>query len=58
MAIQIGGTTVIDNSRNLNVGIATFTRLDVPPVPITFSPGIGATDVALTLILSLLLMVQ
>jgi hypothetical protein len=47
MAIQIGGTTVIDNSRNLNVGIATFTRLDVPPVPITFSPGIGVTDVAL-----------
>ena len=46
MAIQIGGTTVIDNSRNLNVGIATFTRLDVPPTPLTFSPAIGATDVA------------
>ena len=45
MAIQIGGTTVIDNSRNLNVGIATFTRLDVPPIPITFSPAIGATSV-------------
>ena len=48
MAIQIGGTTVIDNSRNLNVGIATFTRLDVPPVPITFSPAIGATGVSLS----------
>ena len=47
MAIQIGGTTVIDNSRNLNVGIGTFTRLDVPPVPITFSPSIGATNVSL-----------
>jgi hypothetical protein len=47
MAIQIGGTTVIDNSRNLNVGIATFTRLDVPPIPITFSPSIGATNVSL-----------
>ena len=46
MAIQIGGTTVIDDSRNLNVGIATFTRLDVPPVPFTFSPAIGATSVA------------
>ena len=48
MAIQIGGTTVIDNSRNLNVGIATFTRLDVPPTPLTFSPAIGATGVSLT----------
>ena len=48
MAIQIGGTTVIDNSRNLNVGIATFTRLDVPPIPITFSPAIGATGVSLS----------
>ena len=47
MAIQIGGTTVIDNSRNLNVGIATFTRLDVPPTPLTFSPAIGATGVSL-----------
>ena len=45
MAIQIGGTTVIDNSRNINAGIGTFTRLDVPPVPITFSPAIGATGV-------------
>ena len=48
MAIQIGGTTVIDNSRNFNVGIATFTRLDVPPIPITFSPAIGATGVSLS----------
>ena len=46
MAIQIGGTTVIDNNRNINAGIATFTRLDVPPIPITFSPAIGATSVA------------
>ena len=48
MAIQIGGTTVIDNSRNINAGIGTFTRLDVPPVPITFSPAIGATGVSLS----------
>jgi len=47
MAIKISGTTVIDDSRNLNVGIATFTALNVPPVPITFSPAIGATGVAL-----------
>jgi len=47
MAIKISGTTVIDDSRNLNVGIATFTALNVPPVPITFSPAIGATGVSL-----------
>jgi len=47
MAIKISGTTVIDDSRNLNAGIATFTRLDVPPVPLTFSPSIGATGVSL-----------
>ncbi len=29
MAIQIGGTTVIDNSRNINAGIATFTGINV-----------------------------
>jgi len=47
MSIKISGTTVIDDNRNLNVGIATFTSLNVPPVPITFSPAIGATDVSL-----------
>ena len=47
MSIKISGTTVIDDNRNISAGIATFTRLDVPPVPITFSPSIGATDVAL-----------
>jgi hypothetical protein len=47
MAVKILGTTVIDNSRNFNVGIATFTRLDVAPIPITFSPGVGVTFVAL-----------
>jgi hypothetical protein len=38
MAIQIGGTTVIDNNRNANGGICTATSINVPPVPITFSP--------------------
>ena len=47
MSIKISGTTVIDDNRNISAGIATFTRLDVPPVPITFSPAIGATGVAL-----------
>ena len=47
MAIQIGGTTVIDNNRNANGGICTATSINVPPVPIIFSPGIGVTDVAL-----------
>ena len=46
MAIKISGTTVIDNSRNANGGICTVTRLNVPPVPFTFSPAIGATSVA------------
>jgi hypothetical protein len=45
MAIKISGTTVIDDSRNVNAGIATFTGLDVPPIPITFSPADGATSV-------------
>ena len=44
MAIKVSGTTVIDDDSNVNAGIATFTRLDVPPVPITFSPGIGVTN--------------
>ena len=48
MAIQIGGTTVIDNNRNANGGICTATRVDVPPVPIIFSPAIGATNVGLS----------
>ena len=45
MSIKISGTTVIDDSRNINAGIVTVTRLDVPPVPITFSPANGATAV-------------
>jgi hypothetical protein len=46
MSIKILGTTVIDNSRNVNVGIITGTRLDIPPSPIVFSPSNGATGVA------------
>jgi hypothetical protein len=34
-------------SDTITVGVLTATRLDVPPVPITFSPSIGATSVAL-----------
>ena len=45
MAIKIAGTTVIDDSRNVNVGITTFTSIVSPPVPIVFSPAIGATSV-------------
>lgn len=44
MAIQISGTTVIDNSRNVNAGVGTFSKLDVPPNPLTFSPADGAVD--------------
>ena len=34
-------------SDTITVGVLTATRLDVPPIPITFSPSIGATGVAL-----------
>ena len=47
MAIKISGTTVIDNDRNLNVGILTASSLDVPPQVLTFSPADGATSVSL-----------
>jgi len=33
-------------SDTITVGVLTATRLDVPPVPITFSPAIGATGVS------------
>jgi hypothetical protein len=44
MAIQISGTTVIDNSRNINAGIGTFTNLNVTPQPLLFSPSDGSID--------------
>ena len=47
MAIQVSGTTVIDNDRNANAGVVTATSLDVNPVATTFSPTDGASDVAL-----------
>ena len=34
-------------SDTITVGVLTATRLDVPPIPITFSPAIGSTNVAL-----------
>ena len=47
MAIQVSGVNVIDDQRNLNVGILTATSIDVPPQAITFSPSDGASDVAI-----------
>ena len=47
MAIQVSGVTVIDNNRNVNVGILTASSLDVPPQAITFSPTDGSSDNAL-----------
>ena len=44
MAIKVSGTTVIDDSRNINAGVATFSSLDVTPEVITFSPTDGATN--------------
>ena len=48
MAIQVSGVNVIDNERNLNVGVLTATSLDVPPQAITFSPTDNSSDVAIT----------
>ena len=48
MAIQVSGVNVIDNQRNLNVGVLTATSLDVPPSVISFSPTDGSSDVSLT----------
>ena len=48
MAIKVSGTVVIDNDRNANTGILTATSLDIDPLPITFSPTDGSSDVSLT----------
>ena len=48
MAIQVSGVNVIDDQRNLNVGILTATSVDVPPQAISFSPSDGSSDVSLT----------
>jgi len=48
MAIKVSGTTVIDNERNANAGVVTATSLQVNPLPITFSPTDGSSDVSLT----------
>jgi hypothetical protein len=47
MAIRINNNTVIDDSRNVNAGIGTFTALDIKPRPITFSPTDGATGISI-----------
>ena len=48
MAIKVSGTVVVDNDRNINAGILTATSLDIDPLPITFSPTDGSSDVSLT----------
>ena len=48
MAIKVSGVNVIDNERNLNVGVLTATSLDVPPQAITFSPTDGSSDVSVS----------
>ena len=48
MAIQVSGVNIIDNDRNLNVGVLTATSLDVAPSVISFSPTDGSSDVSLT----------
>jgi hypothetical protein len=46
IGVGIGTDGSVNTTGNISAGIATFTRLDVPPIPITFSPADGATDVA------------
>ena len=48
MAIQVSGVNVIDNERNVNVGVLTATALELNPLPISFSPTDGSSDVSLT----------
>ena len=48
MAIQVSGVNVIDNERNASAGVVTATSLDINPLPITFSPTDGSSDVSLT----------
>ena len=50
MAIQVGGTTVIDNSRNIvNIGIATITTLNVGTGgTIITTTGIGSVGIGIT----------
>ena len=48
MAIQVSGVNVIDDERNLNVGVLTATSLDVPPQAITFSPTDNSSDVTIS----------
>jgi len=43
--VGIGTTGSIDTSGNITAGVATFRSINIPPVPITFSPAIGATGV-------------
>ena len=43
--VGIGTTGSINTSGNITAGVATFRSINVPPVPITFSPAIGATSV-------------
>ena len=42
-----GNATGLSGSPNITVGVLTATSINVPPIPITFSPSIGATNVSL-----------
>jgi len=45
--VGIGSTGSINTTGSISAGAATFTSLNIPPQPITFSPAIGATGVSL-----------
>jgi hypothetical protein len=45
--VGIGSTGSINTTGSISAGDATFTSLNIPPQPITFSPAIGATGVSL-----------
>lgn len=44
MAIKVSGVNVIDDDRNLNVGVLTATSIDAPIEPLRFWPVDGSDD--------------
>ena len=46
MAIQVSGVDVIDNDRNVNVGIITANSIDVTPATLSFSPADGSSSIS------------
>jgi len=46
VGVLTGNATGLSGTPNITVGVLTATSINIPPVPITFSPAIGATGVS------------